>query len=314
MISAIIITRNESNNITRTLRSLIDNRITEIIVSDSNSSDNTADIVTSEANRDSRISFYSYTNPPFTAARGRNEGANHASPKSDYLLFLDGDMELIDGFLDAALLALKENTALAALAGQMHNYLYSDKQELIKKDLNVYCIEDNKPGGAILIRAESFKAANGYNSNLIVNEESELIYRVSKNGSSYRRIDKLMVIHHTESATSRSRLTERLLDKKITALSRNVIVAFSNPGYFHPLIKENINTFLMLFSFATLIIFTLFDQLLYGALFIVCSLIFISIKTESLRTPLNHTVYSIGLAAGLLSHIITHVFKKSDTN
>ena len=59
MISVIVITRNEEKNISRTLRSLKDRRITEIIVSDSNSNDNTSRVVVLEAQKDKRIKIKS---------------------------------------------------------------------------------------------------------------------------------------------------------------------------------------------------------------------------------------------------------------
>lgn len=300
MISVIVITRNEEKNISRTLRSLKDRRITEIIVSDSNSNDNTSRVVELEAQKDKRIKFKSYHSAPFTAARGRNEGAKLASLDSEYFLFIDGDMEMNTSFIDASLLKFNQDKEIAALSGQMHNYYYNDKMELKKQDLNVYKISENKPGGAMIVRAHIYRQANGYNSNLIVNEESELIYRIKKAGYFFKRIDYLMIIHHTEEPTSNTRFKERMLDRKITGLSHNVVAAIDNPGYFKVLLKENYFTFLTLASGIILISTMITGGLLIGALQFLATFTIIAARNKSLRIPFNYMVYSIGLIAGLL--------------
>ena len=56
---------------------------------------------------------------PFTAARARNAGwrrVRERHPDSDFVMFIDGDCELIDGFIAAGVTELRHDAELAAEA------------------------------------------------------------------------------------------------------------------------------------------------------------------------------------------------------
>lgn len=299
MISAIIITRNEERNISRTLASLCDPSIAEIIVSDSNSSDKTQEIVRAEADKDHRIRLSSYSDPPFTAARGRNEGAKLAKKKSKYLLFIDGDMQLQDGFIEAGIKALEAEKGLSAVAGQMHNYFYKGYGQFSHAQTNYYKINEHKPGGALLLIAKDFYSLGGFNPELIVNEESEFIYRLNCIGRSFSRISVDMVIHHTEIPISKRRLKERLYDRKVTALSKNVMLGFRDFGYLKVVIKDNRYTFISAITLISSSIFAFVIPLVSFAI-MASMLTFVSIKCKSVKVAANYLVYGVGLLVGII--------------
>ena len=94
-ISIIIITLNEEKNIGNILEDLQKQTYKnfEIIVSDSNSTDNTEHIVQHYAKKDARIAFYNChttRGPSF----GRNFGVRHA--QYEHLLFFDADVRIRD--------------------------------------------------------------------------------------------------------------------------------------------------------------------------------------------------------------------------
>src|SRR5690606_35902674 len=58
---------------------------------------------------------------PFTAARARNAGARHLlklRPAAEYILFVDGDCEVMPGWLEASTRFLQEHPACAVACGR----------------------------------------------------------------------------------------------------------------------------------------------------------------------------------------------------
>ncbi len=311
MISVVVITRNEERNIQRTLVSLACSSISEVIVSDSNSTDRTGEIVGLFSRKDSRVSFHSFASGPFTAARGRNEGALCADATSEYLLFLDGDMELVPDFLDFALKELTKDPCLAAVCGQMDNCFYSDAGGLARVERNVYDISENAPGGAFLIRRNAFYDAGMFNPELIVNEESEFFLRLRRLGLHMRRYEQPMIIHHTETPVSRSRLKERLMDRKITALGINLFFALRDPGYLKILFRDNKFTFLCLFGIFIAAALCLSGYFVGGLLFLSALWLFVSLANRSFRVAMNYEVYAVGVLFGLISFSLRRFLVKA---
>ncbi len=309
MIGVVVITRNEESNIRRTLASLKSSLISEIIVSDSNSTDQTSSIVSTLIKGDYRISFTTYYSAPFTAARGRNEGAKVLSGTSEYILFLDGDMELKAGFVEAALDKLADDSKLAAVSGQMDNYFYNDNLDLVNRQLEVYDLKKNQAGGAFLIRKSSFNAVGGFNSNLIVNEEAHLEYKLNIEGYFMQRCDMPMIIHHTEIAISKNRLKERLFDRKLTALGVNVYESFSDIKYFKILFRDNPFTLVSALYFLMLPLLFFVD--LYFPLIVLVALYFVFVlKLRSLRVSVNYVIYGAGLIFGCINYSIGRLMRK----
>lgn len=304
LISAVVITKNEAKNIARCLKALDDPRIHEIVVSDSNSTDDTRHVVSEASKTDARIKFFSFSKPPFTAARGRNEGAAKTSSTSTYLLFLDGDMELASGFIDQAITELESSNELAAISGQMHNFYYNDTAQPTKKDFNFYVIQENKPGGALFFNRQHFQESGGFNSELIVNEEMELFYRLSKKHRYFKRIDHLMIVHHTELPGSRARVFERLADRRVSALAINAKLGFKDFDYMKTLIKENKYVFIFILCFLILLLSIALKITPTGLLALTLSYAYVAYKTKSMRIPMNYIVYAAGTSLKLIHDVI----------
>ena len=67
---------------------------------------------------------------PFTMARGRNAGWQYLVeqyPHLDYIQFMDGDCELIEGWLNRAVAAISHNPQLAAVCGRRRERFLGDK-------------------------------------------------------------------------------------------------------------------------------------------------------------------------------------------
>lgn len=137
---------------------------------------------------------------PFTAARARNAGAvwliEHR-PELQHLHFIDGDCELIPGWLEAALEAMRTEPDLAAVCGRRrerspHASLYN---RLCDQEWNTPVGIAETCGGDALFRVGPFRQANGFSEDLIAGEEPDLCHRIRLKGWRIRRIDHDMTIH-----------------------------------------------------------------------------------------------------------------------
>ena len=137
---------------------------------------------------------------PFSAGRARNEGfyflIQRDSPV-EYVQFVDGDCELIDGWLSFAARHLEANEDVAVVAGRR-------KERYPEQSIyNLLCdIEWNTPigdaescGGDFMVRVPAFQQIKGFNPVVIAGEEPELCYRLRQKGWKIRRLDHLMTFH-----------------------------------------------------------------------------------------------------------------------
>ena len=137
---------------------------------------------------------------PFTAARARNAGAawmTERHPHLQYLHFIDGDCELIPGWLDRALEAMRAESDLASVCGRRR------ERSPDASPYNQLCdLEWNTPvgiaatsGGDALFRVKPFIEVDGFSEDLIAGEEPDLCHRIRLNGWRIRRIDRDMTVH-----------------------------------------------------------------------------------------------------------------------
>ena len=136
----------------------------------------------------------------FSAARARNEGAARLRERVDalrWVLFIDGDCELAEGFLDAAIAELAHHDAYAVVFGRRRER-YPDASPY-----NRLCdIEwDGTPGdvtacgGDALMRISALTGVGGFDPSFIGGEEPELCVRLRAAGWRIRRIAAPMTIH-----------------------------------------------------------------------------------------------------------------------
>jgi len=194
-VGAVVIGRNEGERLQRCLTS-VSEQVNVVIYVDSGSTDDSIpraqDIGVHIVELDMTV--------PFTAARARNEGASRLlekEPQLHYLQFIDGDCELVAGWVPAAVAFLESRVNYAIACGR--------RSELFP-ELSVYntlCdIEWDTPigdadacGGDALIRVSSFSKVNGYCEDLIAGEEPEMCFRMRHHGWKIARMDMPMTLH-----------------------------------------------------------------------------------------------------------------------
>lgn len=137
---------------------------------------------------------------PFTAARARNAGFNRlleSAPGVSYVQFVDGDCEIIGGWLETAAAFLNEHDDIVMACGRLRER-YPERSVF-----NLLCdIEWDTPvgaskacGGIAMVRAGAFKQVGGYRANLIAGEEPELCVRLRAAGWKVWRLDTEMALH-----------------------------------------------------------------------------------------------------------------------
>jgi GT2 family glycosyltransferase len=137
---------------------------------------------------------------PFTAARARNAGFASLLenfPQLDYVQFVDGDCEVVGGWLETASDFLDENPAVAVVCGRRRERF---PQSSI---YNALCdIEWDAPlgnvracGGDAMMRADCFRAVGGFRPDMIAGEEPELCVRLRAAGRHIWRLGEEMTLH-----------------------------------------------------------------------------------------------------------------------
>ena len=137
---------------------------------------------------------------PFTAARARNSGfaeAMRMHPDLRRVQFVDGDCEIVPGWLERASAFLDAHPQVAVVCGRRR------EREPERSIYNALCDDEwNTPvgpakacGGDAMMRAEAFSAVAGYRESLIAGEEPELCVRLRARGWQIHRMDVEMTLH-----------------------------------------------------------------------------------------------------------------------
>lgn len=192
---AVVIGRNEGVRLQTCLESLVQ-RVVSLVYVDSGSTDDSVNIA-----RKLGVSVLELDmSIPFTAARARNEGFSELVrlfPLLEYVQFVDGDCEVVDGWIDAALQSLAANMDVAIVCGRRkerfpENSVYN---QLCDIEWDTPIGEANACGGDALIRVRAFKQVKGYKPDLIAGEEPEMCVRLRQNGWKIWRLDADMTLH-----------------------------------------------------------------------------------------------------------------------
>ncbi|MGF1567665.1 MAG: glycosyltransferase [Nodosilinea sp.] len=144
---------------------------------------------------------------PFTAARARNAGFEQllkTCPALEYVQFLDGDCELVEGWLQAALATLESSPDTLAVCGwRQEKYPHATV-------FNRICAVEwrlgslgavTQFGGDVLLRAKPLQAVGGYNAAVIAAEDDELSVRLRQGGGQIVRIDVNSTRHDADMHT-----------------------------------------------------------------------------------------------------------------
>jgi glycosyltransferase involved in cell wall biosynthesis len=137
---------------------------------------------------------------PFTAARARNEGLRlllTQHPDIDFVQFVDGDCEIVPGWLEAARDFLDNHASHAVVCGRRRER-YPERSvynRLCDEEWNTPIGNALSCGGDAMFRRQCLEEAGGYRESLIAGEEPELCLRLRQKGWLVHRLDQEMTLH-----------------------------------------------------------------------------------------------------------------------
>jgi glycosyltransferase involved in cell wall biosynthesis len=201
-LSIVLISKNQAWNIARLIESVLEATASiptkEIILVDSASTDETAELASRYP-----ISVVRLRPGSLTPAAGRYIG--YKRTEGEFVLFLDGDMELLQGWLEAALCAMRD----APQAGVLMSSCVIDlvPPAVHEKTPPPERVRTHPPrevpyasfvaGGAALYRRSVLEQVGTFNPYLKSDEEPELCLRIRHAGYRVLLLDHPIVRHYT---------------------------------------------------------------------------------------------------------------------
>ena len=189
LLSVIIITRNEEKYISKCIESVLkatrDIYDIEIVLADSASTDKTIEMA-----KKYPIKIIQLPSSYFSPAAGRYTGFLHS--KGKYVFFIDGDMTLINGFLEKGMYILNKRDDLAGVGGMAYNCFNGSCEPMFSEigEIGIF------NGGGALFRRKTLDEVGCYNPNINGGgEEEELSMRIKDNGYKLLRIKPPMIYH-----------------------------------------------------------------------------------------------------------------------
>ena len=191
----VVIGRNEGERLRRCLASVAASGA-QVIYVDSGSTDGSADL----ARRSGAVVVELDMRRTFTAAWARNQGWRRlleVQPQATRVHFFDGDCEVIEGWIDAAMRALDEQPQTAVVCGRRRERHPEATAFNRQCDIewNAAVGEIRSCGGDALMRIDALEAVGGYRDDLIAGEEPELCVRLRAAGWKIWRLGRDMVWH-----------------------------------------------------------------------------------------------------------------------
>ena len=178
----VVIGRNEGERLKVCLRSVIAQTAVAVYV-DSGSTDGSVDFARSLGCQVIELDAVQ----PFGPSRARNEGfaaAMQRSPDEEFVQFLDGDCEMMAGWLQQGAATLRERPDAGIVCGTVHE-MFPEASAYNK----IYEIEWQNPlgeieacAGRMMVRTALFRESGGFRTDLIAGEDEEFCFRVRRAG------------------------------------------------------------------------------------------------------------------------------------
>lgn len=194
-VGCVVIGRNEGERLVRCLESLA-GRAERIVYVDSGSTDGSVEHARSKGVEVVALDM----SRPFTAARARNEGFDRLisiDPRLDYVQFVDGDCEVVPGWLETAAQHLDQRAELAVVCGRRRERHpdASIYNQLCDIEWDTPIGDTDACGGDALMRVHALREVGGFDPELIAGEEPELCFRLRQRAWKITRIDAEMTLH-----------------------------------------------------------------------------------------------------------------------
>lgn len=194
-LGAVAIGRNEGDRLISCLDSIV-GRAARVVYVDSGSTDGSVEAARVRGAEVVELD----PSAPFTAARARNAGLDRLlelAPGLRYVQFVDGDCEVVDGWLARARQELERRPELAVACGRRRERFpeRSVYNRLADLEWDTPVGDSEACGGDAMIRVEALRVVGGYDPTLIAGEEPDLCLRLRLRGWKVARLDLEMTRH-----------------------------------------------------------------------------------------------------------------------
>ncbi|MCU0906251.1 MAG: glycosyltransferase [Rhodobacteraceae bacterium] len=194
-VGAVVIGRNEGQRLVRCLGSLAD-RVSATVYVDSGSSDGSVAAALAAGCHVVELD----ARHPFTAARARNAGLEALAkvlPDAAVVQFVDGDCEVVAGWIETAAAFLAAQESVAVVCGRTRERFPEATvwNGLIDREWKTPIGEAEACGGNAMMRIAAFRAVGMFDPRLIAGEEPELCLRLRRSGWKIWRIHAEMTLH-----------------------------------------------------------------------------------------------------------------------
>lgn len=221
-VSVALITRNQARFVGRLVESVLQEGrridIRDIVVADSASSDDTVAIARRYPVTVVRLS----ENLRLTAAAGRFVAGRFCS--GDYVLYLDGDMQLCAGWLSRAVDYLDEHADVAVVSGTLVDVVPGETPPSPPTDVSASTVsqEVRHGGGAALYRRAVVEAVGDFRPDIYSDEEPELCLRIRQAGYRVVRLRQVIAYHFSDSQVTLAGLIKRRRRKLFLGTGQNL--------------------------------------------------------------------------------------------
>jgi hypothetical protein len=202
-VGVVAIGRNEGDRLRRCLASVL-GRGWPVVYVDSASTDGSAETARSMGAEVVGLDM----SLPFSAARARNAGferLTQIAPGISFVQFVDGDCEVVDGWIERALRAFKadDDEIVAIVCGRRRERFpeASVYNRLADLEWDTPVGEADSCGGDAMMRIEALQAVGGFDPSVAAGEEPELCQRLRQRGWKILRIDTEMTLHDSAMLT-----------------------------------------------------------------------------------------------------------------
>jgi GT2 family glycosyltransferase len=197
-VGIVAIGRNEGDRLRQCLLSAV-GKTEAIVYVDSGSTDSSRELARSLGVEVVELDL----SVPFTAARARNEGFTRllsTHPAIEFVQLVDGDCEIIDGWLASAYSELTNRPQVAVVCGLRRERSPQESlyNRLCDLEWQTPIGETKACGGDAMMRVTAWRSVGGFNPDLIAGEEPELCLRLRQQGWKIIRLDADMTWHDAQ--------------------------------------------------------------------------------------------------------------------
>ena len=195
-VAVVVIGRNEGERLKGCLRSIQSQCDGPVVYVDSGSTDGSADYARSVGVDTVDLDL----SRPFTMARGRNTGFDFVverHPTCQFVQFVDGDCEMIAGWINSGLSFLQAHEQFDAVCGNRVERFPMETRynQLINMEWQGHPGDVDACGGDAMYRVAKVAEAGRFNESMIAGEEAELCLRLRQLGARLMRLDSPMTLH-----------------------------------------------------------------------------------------------------------------------